>query len=98
SSVMAAPFEFATDVIPEPLFRGLVRDVVKISTSAEFGERYGGVQPAGFIEGPIQTAVGNDAPVATALPTGKLVKGRCAIRAYGVVPAGRLVQSIDRAD
>ena len=89
---MAAPFEFATDVISESLLGGRVRDVVKISDSAEFREGQRPVQSAGSIEGPIQTAVGNDAPVAAALPAGKLVEGRCAIRAHGVVPARLLVQ------
>ena len=38
SSFMAAPFEFAADMIPESRRRGCVRNVVKVGESAEFLE------------------------------------------------------------
>ena len=54
SSLMAAPFEFAADVVPEPVVRGRVRNLVEVRDPAKFGKGQGAVQPAGLIEGPVQ--------------------------------------------
>jgi hypothetical protein len=95
---MAAPFEFAADVVPEPGFGGAVRDVVEIRGPAEFREGQRRVQPAGLVEGPVQTAVGEHPPVEPAPAVGQLVERRGAVGAQAVVPAGPLVQAVDRPD
>ena len=98
SSLMAAPFEFAADVIPESVLGGAVRDVVEIGDPAEFREGQSAVQSTVLVEGPVQPAVGEHAPVAAAPAVRQPVERRGAIRAQAVVPARRLVQAVDRRD
>src|SRR6478672_8117337 len=96
SSFMAAPFEFAANMVPEPCRRGGVRNLVEVGESAEFVEGESPVQSTGLIEGPIQSGVGNDTPVPADLRAGKLVEGRRAIGEQHVVPAWIFIQLIDR--
>src|SRR6516162_7737475 len=95
SSFMAAPFKFAANMIPESLLGGAVGDVVEISQSAKFGERQRLVQPAGFVEGVVQKAVRQHAPVQAPPAVGQLVERRSAVSVHAMVPAGLIVQAID---
>jgi hypothetical protein len=45
SSLMAAPFKFAADMIPKPVFGGTVRDRVETRDSSQFLEWKSPVQP-----------------------------------------------------
>src|SRR6478735_8499620 len=96
SSLMAAPFEFAADMVPEPRLRGCVGNVVEVGESAEFLERKRPVQATVPVEGPIQPGVGDDAPVPSDLRAGELVKRRRAVGEQHVVPPGGLNQLVDR--
>src|SRR3954469_2829428 len=62
SSLMAAPLEFAADMIAESHCRGFVRDIVHVGELTEFLERQGPVQSTVPIEDPIQAGVGDDTP------------------------------------
>jgi hypothetical protein len=46
SSSMAPPFKLATDMIPKPVLRGSVGDIVQVGESAEIDKRQRAVQPA----------------------------------------------------
>src|SRR5438067_568854 len=95
SSLMATPFLFAADVIPEPVLGGAVRGLVEMSCPPEFVERQRPVEPAVLVEGLVQTAVGEYAPVPAEPAAGQAVKRRGAVRAHAVVPAGRATQAVD---
>jgi len=55
--VMAAPFQFAADVVSEPVHGGIVRNIVEVARSAAVPEGQCPVQPAGGVERPVQTAL-----------------------------------------
>src|SRR5262245_59249379 len=98
SSLMAAPFEFAADVVPEPVLGGAVGDLVETRRPPEFREGQGPVQSAVLVEGLVEPGVGEHPPVAAEPPAGQPVERRGAVRAQPVVPAGRLGQAVDRPD
>ena len=98
SSFLAASFEFVADVFPEPVCGGTVRDLVQVGQSAEFGEGQSTVQPAVLVEGQIQPAVRQHAPVEAEPAVRQPVVRRGAVRTQRVVPAGLIKQAIDRFD
>src|SRR6516225_4228949 len=98
SLLMTAPFKFTPDVIPEPVLRGAVRDLVEPSGVPEFLKGQSPVQPTVLVEGPVQPTVGEHAPVEADSAVRQSVERRCAVGAQAVVPARRLVQAIDRFD
>src|SRR5687768_17446065 len=98
SLLMAAPFQFTANVIPEPVPGGAVRDLADIRAPPEFGKGQSPIQSTVLVECLVQPSIGDHAPIAADPAAGQSVERRGAVRAQAVIPARRLVQVMDGPD
>src|SRR5262245_8929279 len=95
---MTAPLDLAAKIIPESLHGSRLGDLVDVGGSPKFLVGQRAVQLAGLVQRPVQAAVDDHAPVATAVDVGQAVDAGGAVGAQGMIPARPFEQAVEGGD